>query len=196
MSIHTLIAERKSIRAFSEKEIAEHTLLSLFEAARWAPSSMNDQPWRFIIAQRKEQENFDRMLSCLNDANRIWAKQGAALVVVVAKKQHSNGSVNKYAWHDVGLAVGNLSMQATAQGVYMHQMGGFNAEVATKLFSIPDEYEPVSMIVLGYAGDPNSLPEKLKERELMMRERKLLNQLVFGEKFGIPSALIKLTEGN
>ncbi len=196
MDIHNLIAERKSIRAFSEKEISEKTLTGLFEAARWAPSSMNNQPWRFILAQRKEQENFDRMLTCLNDANRTWAKSGAALMIVVAQKHHANGTLNKHAWHDVGLAVGNLSMQATAQGVYMHQMGGFNSEMATELFSIPDEYEPVSMIVLGYAGDPNSLPEKLKERELMMRERKSLNQLVFGEKFGIPSTLIKLREGN
>lgn len=183
MNIHQLITERKSIRAFSEKAIANETLIRLLEAARWAPSSMNDQPWRFIVANKQTPE-FEKMLDALNESNRVWAKNGAVLLFVITRKEHSNGMPNKYAWHDVGLAIGNLSLQATAEGIFMHQMGGFNSKLALEQFEVPDEYDAVSIIVLGYPGNPETLPEKLKERELKPRERKPLSSLVFSGSFG------------
>ena len=157
MNIHNLITERKSIRAFSTKEIADDVFIRLFEAARWAPSSMNDQPWRFIAARRNDTTaDFNLLLDCLNDSNKAWAKNGAAIALIIAKKHHSNGFENKFSWHDVGLAIGNLSLQAMTEDLYMHQMGGFNADLARTTFEIPDEFEPVSIIVFGYKGDPNA----------------------------------------
>lgn len=183
MRIHQLIEERRSIRAFADKAVSDEVLERLFEAARWAPSSMNDQPWRFIVAGRGT-EPFDKMLQTLNESNRVWAKNGAVMIFVITKKFHSNGMANKYAWHDVGLAIGNLSLQATAEGIFMHQMGGYNSELARTMFDVPEEFEPVSMIVLGYRGDPDTLPERLKERELKQRERQPLSSLVFSGSFG------------
>jgi nitroreductase len=190
MKIHRLIEERKSIRAFADKEIADDVLLKLFEAARWAPSSMNDQPWRFIVA-KKNSDSFYKLLGTLNESNQVWAKNGAALILVVTKKDHSNGSSNKYAWHDAGLAIGNLTLQATAENVYLHQMGGFNTQVAMERFHVPDDYDAVTVIVLGYPGDPEELPKRLKERELKQRERKPLDSFVFSERFGEISELVK-----
>lgn len=192
MNIHTLITERKSIRAFSAKEIADDVFIRLFEAARWAPSSMNDQPWRFIAARKNDSSSdFNKLADCLNDSNKAWAKNGAALALIIAKKHHSNGYENKYSWHDVGLAIGNLSLQAMAEGLYMHQMGGFKADLAKTTFEIPDEFDPVSIIVFGYKGDPNELPERLKELESKLRERKKLSELVFSGQFGQANPLFE-----
>src|SRR5689334_20618528 len=126
-SIHDLIAARKSIRAFSNKPVDDTSFVKLFEAARWASSSRNEQPWRFIAARREEKENFQRILGCLNESNRIWAQHGALLLVVLAKKNFTgHPSPNLHAQHDVGLAVGNLALQATALGIFLHQMGGID----------------------------------------------------------------------
>lgn len=190
MNINRLIRERRSIRAFADKSISDDVMLRLLEAARWAPSSMNDQPWRFIVAFRNSPE-FDAMLQTLNESNRIWASNGAAMIFVITSKEHSNGMPNKYAWHDVGLAIGNLSLQAMEEGIYLHQMGGFNTALALEKFKVPESYDAVSMIVLGYPGDPNQLPERLKEREFKIRERRPLSSLVFSGEFGKSSNLVQ-----
>lgn len=190
MNINRLIRERRSIRAFADKSISDDVMLRLLEAARWAPSSMNDQPWRFIVAFRNSPE-FDTMLETLNESNRIWASNGAAMIFVITSKEHSNGMPNKYAWHDVGLAIGNLSLQAMEEGIYLHQMGGFNTALALEKFKVPENFDAVSMIVLGYPGDPNQLPERLKEREFKIRERRPLSSLVFSGEFGKSSNLVK-----
>src|SRR5215203_3424163 len=146
--IHDLISSRKSIRAFSNQTIDDKSLIKLFEAARWASSSRNEQPWRFITARRDEKENFERTLSCLNESNRIWAQHGAILIVVLAKKNFTvHPALNTHAQHDVGLAIGNLALQATALGIYLRQMGGINYERVREVFDIPDEYEIISIIV-------------------------------------------------
>jgi len=184
-AIHDLISSRKSIRAFSDKKIDDKSLIKLFEAARWASSSRNEQPWRFITARREEKENFERTLACLNESNRIWARHGAILIVVLAKKNFTvHPAPNTHAQHDVGLAIGNLALQATALGIYLRQMGGINYEHVREVFEIPDEYEIISIIAGGFPGNGESLPENLRQRENMPRERKALNELVFEGKFG------------
>ena len=187
--IHELIASRRSIRAFSERRVDDETLIRLFEAARWASSSRNEQPWRFIAA-RKEEAAFQKMLDCVNESNRVWARHGALLVIVLAKKHFTHhSSPNQHALHDVGLAVGNFALQATASGIFLHQMAGINYRKVKADFEIPDEFEIVSIIVGGYPGSPDKLPENFRDRENLPRTRKPLHELVFQEKFGNPGHL-------
>ncbi len=194
--IHELISSRKSIRAFSEKSIDDESLVKIFEAARWAPSSRNEQPWRFIVARKEDKENFQRTLSCLSENNHIWAQHGAILIIVLAKKNFSSHpSPNTHSQHDVGLSIGNLLLQATSMGIFLHQMGGINYENVRILFEVPVEYEVISIIVGGYPGNHESLPENLRERETMPRYRKELSELVFEQKFGNPSSLFVETKG-
>lgn len=192
--IHKLIAQRRSIRAFSDNSIEKELLLQLFEAARWAPSSRNEQPWRFIAARKEDVNAFQRILSSLNENNKLWAQQSAALIMVLAQTNFSGAHQhheNEHAWFDAGLAVANMTLQATALNLFMHQMGGFNAEQAKKEFSIPDNYEPIIIIALGYQGEVESLPENLRERELKPRQRKELGELIYSDNFGTTSNLLE-----
>ena len=183
--IHKFISERKSIRAFADKPIDDEILIKLFEAARWAPSSMNEQPWRFIVSPKDKKNSFEKTLSCLNESNQVWAKYAAVLIVVLAKTNFSDKHVpNIHAFHDVGLAVGNISFQATASNLFIHQMGGIDKEKIRLLFEIPSEYEIVSVIAGGYKGDHGMLPENLQWRESMPRMRKNLDDLIFSDTFG------------
>lgn len=183
--VHELISKRRSTRAFSDRIISDETLLQLFEAARWAPSSFNEQPWRFILARRSDTRAFEAMLDCLNESNRSWAQHGNVFILPVAKLFTTHNHYhNRHAFHDVGLAVANLSLEATAHDIYLHQLGGFHIDKAREHFAIPDEYEPVSIIVLGYAGDISGLPDNLRQREEKPRQRLPLEQLVYSEKFG------------
>lgn len=183
--VHDLIASRKSIRAFGDKEIDDKNFVSIFEAARWASSSRNEQPWRFIAARKKDKESFHRTLSCINESNWQWAQFGAMLIVVLARKNFTSHPVpNNHAHHDVGLAIGNLVLQATSLGIYMHQMGGIDYVKVREVFEVPEEYDVISIIVGGYPGNNDSLPDKLRERELQPRHRKDLKDLVFESKFG------------
>ena len=191
-SIHDLIASRRSIRAFSNNGIDESAFIKLFEAARWASSSRNEQPWRFIAARKEEKENFQRMLDCINESNRIWAQHGAVLIVVLAKKNFTmHPAPNSHAQHDVGLAIGNLALQATALGIFLHQMGGINYQKVRETFEVPEDFEVISIIVGGFPGDHELLPENLKAREKLPRHRKELNELVFEGKFGQESHVFK-----
>jgi len=191
-SIHELISSRRSIRAFSPKGIDDASFIKLFEAARWASSSRNEQPWRFIAARKEDAENFQLALSCINESNRIWAQHGAILIVVLAKKNFTAHPVqNSHAHHDVGLAIGNLALQATALGIFLHQMGGISYHRVREVFEVPEEYEIISIIVGGYPGDKESLPENLRERETMPRLRKELSELVFEGKFGKENPVFK-----
>ncbi|MBK7432215.1 MAG: nitroreductase family protein [Bacteroidetes bacterium] len=197
MTIHNLISKRKSIRAFSEQPIDDETLASLFEAARWAPSSANEQPWRFILAKKEDKEAFVKMQDCLLEGNKIWAKGAAALFITIAKKNFDfNNKANIYSWHDVGLATAMLSVQATELNLYLHQMGGFDHAKAKEVFAIPDDYEAVSIIAVGYEGNPELLPENLRAREVGERKRKPLSELVFSSQFGKENDLFKTTTNN
>ncbi len=178
-NLHPHIRERWSPRAFQNKSVAREDLKALLEAARWAPSSSNEQPWRFIVAAKEDRENFEKVLSTLVEFNQGWAKNAPLLMLAVAKKTSSNGSENRWAKHDVGLSLGSLVFQAAALGLHVHMMAGLEPEKAREVFHIPEEYEALTAVAVGYAGDPNTLPDKLRERELAPRTRKPLAEIAF-----------------
>jgi nitroreductase len=177
--IHPLIAGRRSIRAFAPTFIEPETLASLMEAARWAPSSMNEQPWSFIVATKANQSNFDRLLGCLLEFNVQWAQHAPVLLLSVAKLTFESGELNRHALHDVGQAIANLTFQATVSGLLVHQIAGFDVEKARREFSIPEDYEPVAAAAIGYPGNSAELPEKLRKKDASPRKRKPLTSFVF-----------------
>jgi nitroreductase len=183
--IHPLIASRRSTRAFASTSVLPETLALLMEAARWAPSCMNQQPWSFIVATKANKADFDRLLGCLLEFNVQWAQHAPVLLLSVAKLTfESTGDPNRHAFHDVGQAIANLTFQATVSGLLVHQMAGFNVEKARDEFSIPRDYEPVAAAAVGYPGNPASLPEKLRNKDLSPRTRKPLTTFVFESGWG------------
>ncbi len=188
--IHELLAARWSPYAFDERPVPEAELRSLFEAARWAPSSYNEQPWRYIVATKDDRDQFERVLSCLVEGNQAWAKRAPVLALgIVSLKFERDGKENRAAVHDLGLASGSLVLEATARGLAVHQMIGILPDKARELYGIPDGYEPWTGIAIGYRGDPASLPDALRERDLAPRQRKTLSEFVFRGEWGNPSAL-------
>ena len=188
--IHGLLAERWSPYAFDGRPVAEADLRSLFEAARWAPSSYNEQPWRYIVATRDDPEQFQRLLSCLVEGNQVWAKAVPVLALgVVSLRFARNARDNRAAVHDLGLAAGNLVLEATARGLFVHQMIGILPDKAREIYGIPEGFEAWTAIAIGYRGDPASLPDRLRERDLAARERKPLSEFVFSGKWGNAAAL-------
>jgi len=175
-----LIKNRWSPRAFSSAPIEEEKIMSLLEAARWAPSCYNEQPWNFILFKRENREEFNKILDVLSPRNKLWAKGAPLILLSVAKTTFErNGKTNRHALHDVGAAVTNLTMQATSMGLYIHQMAGFNSEKAQQLFKIPDGYEPVSAMAIGYYGNIEDLPDEFKKSETATRRRKPVSDFVF-----------------
>jgi nitroreductase len=189
--LHEHVRERWSPRAFSDKAVSPQILKSLFEAARWAPSSSNTQPWAYIVATKDDQENFDKILSTMVEFNQGWAKHAPVLAISVAQIKNKEGKPNTYAFHDVGSASAQLTFQAVADGLFVHQMAGFDANKAREVFHIPDDWQAVATIAVGYPGDPNSLPDKLKERELAPRTRKALADFVMTGDWGHTSSFAK-----
>ncbi len=172
------IKNRWSPRAFDNRPISDEELNQLFEAMRWAPSSMNEQPWRIIYA-RKGEAAYDEIVKALMPGNQVWAKDAPVLMVTLVSKYFSrNMTINKSAQHDLGLAIGNLGIQATALDIGLHQMGGFNPAHIKNTFNINDDFDIVTCIALGYFGDPDSLDEHLKQRELAERNRKPIENFV------------------
>jgi nitroreductase len=189
--IHELIRERWSPRAFANRPVEPEKLRSLFEAARWAASSFNGQPWYFIVATKGDAANYKKVLDSFVEFNQGWAKDAPVLALSVAKlKFDHNGEPNRHAYHDVGQAAANLALQAHALGLALHQMAGILPEKARELFEIPEGYEPVAGMALGYPGDPHNLPDQLRERELAPRERKPLDSFVFTGKWGKVSPIV------
>ena len=185
--IHDLIKRRWSPRAFSDQPIEAENLHMLFEAARWAPSSNNEQPWRFICANKDHETEWNRLLACLVEGNRKWAYRAPVLILSVASLNFQDDSTpNRHAFHDTGMAVENLVLQATALGLSTHQMAGFDAEKARADLKIPSGYEPVAMIAVGYPGDPTSLSDQLRERELRPRSRQPISGWTFSGQWGDP----------
>jgi nitroreductase len=189
--IHSLLCRRWSPMAFSNRGVEPWKLSSILEAARWAPSSYNDQPWSFIVATQDDPGPFQRMAECLEEANADWAVNAPVLILAVAHLRFElTNEPNRHAFHDVGLAMANLVVQATVLGLAVHQMAGFDVERVTAAFGIPIDHEPVVISAVGYSGDPRLLPEPLRRRELAPRSRKPLDQLVFSGRWGQPSELV------
>ncbi len=181
--IHELLARRWSPKAFSSRPVEPAKFAQLFEAARWAPSSYNAQPWAFIVATREDAEGYNRLLSTLMDVNRQWAQQAPVLILAVAKLDFNHvARANRHALYDLGQAVAHLTIQATALDLHIHQMGGFDPNAARELFAIPAGYEPVAVLALGY----NEVPPP----ERATRTRKPLTDFVFSGKWGRAAAVV------
>jgi nitroreductase len=186
--VHSIIQNRWSPRAFGDKAVSNQVLRSLFEAARWAPSSSNEQPWAFLVGTKGEPDNFAKVLSTLIEFNQSWAKQAPVLGIAVSKLEFAkNHQPNRNAFYDTGAAVAYLTTEATARDLFVHQMGGFDPEKAKELFQIPNGWEPISAFAIGYAGDHNSLPGPLRDRELSPRSRKPISEFVMSGKWGHPA---------
>ena len=185
-----VLAERWSPYCFEDRPVSEADLLSLFEAARWAASSYNEQPWNYLVATRENSQEFGRLLSCLVEANQAWAKAAPVLVLgVVNLRFAKNNQDNRAAVYDLGLAAGNLVVEATARGLSVHQMIGILPDKAREIYQIPEHFEAWTAMAIGYKADPARLPDVLKERDLTLRQRKPLNKFVFTGHWGQPSPL-------
>lgn len=188
--IHDLLRNRWSPRSFADRPIEPAKLRSLLEAARWAPSSYNEQPWAFLVATRDQPQEYQRLLCCLVEFNQSWAYSAPVLMLAVAHLVFDrNQKENRHAFHDVGLAVGNLTLQATAEGLGVHQMAGILVDKVRQEYGLPADWEPVSGIAIGYPGDPDQLSEQLREREVAPPARKPLSSFVFTGQWGRASDL-------
>jgi nitroreductase len=189
--IEEILRRRWSPRAFSDRLIEPGKLQSLFEAARWAASSFNEQPWNFIVATTQNPEQHARLLSCLVEGNQRWARTAPVLMVSVAKLNFAKtGKPNRHAFHDVGLAVQNMIVEATALGLFVHQMAGFSPEKVREIYGVPDGFEPVAAMAIGYGLAKDELPEAFREFDLGARSRKPVDSFVFQDHWGEVSPLV------
>ena len=178
--VNDLVARRWSPYAFADRPVSEEDLRSLFEAARWAPSSYNEQPWSYIVACREEPAEFARLLSCLVETNQAWARAVPVLALgVTTLLFRRNDKPNRAAQHDLGLASGNICIEATARGLCVHQMIGILPERARELYAIPDGSEALTGIAIGYVAPPDGLPDALRQRDEAPRTRRPLREFVF-----------------
>lgn len=193
--IQSWLSERWSPYAFESRSVSKEDLCSLFEAARWAPSCFNEQPWCYLVATKEEPQEWERLLSCLVEDNQAWAKAAPVLALgVVSLKFALNGKYNRTAAHDLGLAAGNLLVEATARGLSVHQMAGMLPDRARQLYQIPEDHEAWTALAIGYRGDPTTLPEKYQKRDLTPRKRKPIGQFVFGGSWGRTSDVVALRD--
>jgi nitroreductase len=189
--LQDLIASRWSPYAFADRPVSEDDLRSLFEAARWAASSYNEQPWRYILATKANSKEFSRLLSCLVEGNQVWAKAAPVLALGCTNLNFAvNGKPNAAAVHDLGLASATLTLEATARGLFVHQMIGIVPDKARELYQIPAGIQPLTGLAIGYATDPKTLPDSYRDRDLALRKRKPLAEFVFGGTWGAASPLV------
>lgn len=182
------IPDRWSPYAYEPRSVEKAKLQSLFEAARWAASSYNEQPWVFIVALRENQAEFQKALGCLVEANQAWAKDAGVLILTAYSKRFvRNNTPNRVAEHDLGQAAAHLALQATALGLQAHQMAGIDIAKTRATYSIPEGYEPHTAIAVGYAAS-NGDPEMLK-RDHTPRQRKAFSQFVFAGGWNKPADL-------
>lgn len=181
-----LIRDRWSPVCLTSRKIEPEILGSLFEAARWAPSSYNEQPWAFCFATHDQPQEFAAILSCLVEANQEWARNAYGLMISVAKLGFErNGKPNRHAFHDVGLATQNFFLQALSHGIYCHPMAGFDIDKARTVLNIPATHEAVAAIAFGYPPDDiTACPANLQQRDAGARSRKPLSSVVYAGKFG------------
>jgi nitroreductase len=181
MKVIDSILKRHSPRSFDNKNVESNKIELLFEAARWAPSAFNNQPWRFFVAIKNEnQEFYNNALNCLVDFNKSWAQTAPVLILTTVKTTFDhNNEFNKYAFHDLGLAIGNMLNQATEMDLYMHQMAGVKFDKFKELLNLSENIEPVSIIALGYLGKIDDLPVEVQKVEIeKKRVRKSIDEIL------------------
>lgn len=182
--ISDLIRSRKSTRSFASRGIELDKINSLFEATRWAPSSSNEQPWIYIYALPHQKELWDKLFSPLNESNKIWAKDAGLLIASLARKEFTRfGTTNSHALYDLGAANAFLALQAVELGLQVRQIAGFSVERVIENLKVPATFEVGVLMAVGYPGDPESLPENLRQRELAPRERYMQGEFVMNKTF-------------
>ena len=189
--INTLINDRWSPRAFNSKTVENTTLMSLFEAARWAASCNNSQPWRFIIAKSEDKDAHDNAISCFNERNQRWVKNAPVIGFVCAYKLMPNEKPNRTYFYDTGMAMAHFSLQALEHNLYLHQAGGILIDKIIADYSIPAGVDVVCGFGLGYQGEAAILPDELAERELEPRKRNSITEFTFSNSFGESSNIFK-----
>ena len=185
--IHDIIARRWSGRAFNEsKPVPPQVIISLCEAARWAPSSYGDEPWRYLVWDKlADPVPWHLAFSCLAESNQVWVRRAPLLILSLANKNlRHNGSANRFAQHDTGMASMAMVLEAVAHGLMAHQMGGFDSAKIRAEFAIPEEFTCMAMIAIGYPANPDILDGDLKERELASRSRQPLGAHFFTGAWG------------
>ncbi len=188
--VHDLFRDRWSPRAFANRIVSNEDLKAILEAARWAASSYNEQPWRFVVARKSDGPLYEKVLNVLLPFNQAWAKSAPVLIITAAKQTFThNGTPNLHAMHDAGAALAYIALQATALGLRAHAMAGFDRERARTELGIPEGYEPAAAVAIGYLGSPDDLPAPYRERELAPRTRKPLSELAFNGRWDEPLAL-------
>ncbi|MDD3739702.1 MAG: nitroreductase family protein [Bacteroidales bacterium] len=185
MDMLELIKSRRSPRGFFDKQVSEEDLNKIFDAGRWAASSYNGQPWRFIYADKeKNPELYETLLGIMVEFNQAWVKAAPVLILTMVRvKYEHTGEKYLHAWHDLGLAVGNMSIMAQSLGISLHTMGGFDPDKAREELNIPNSLEPVTMIAVGYGGLPGNLPLDIYKMEILPRERKEITEIAFNKPF-------------
>lgn len=189
-SVHDLIRKRWSPRAFSDEPVSTDQLRAVLEAARWAASSSNEQPWRFIVTTKADPAAFQKVLQTLAPGNQVWAEHAPVLIVMAAKRTtSSSGQPNYYALHDTGQALAHLMLEATALGLHAHAMAGFDQEKAREQLHIPEDFALGAAVALGHLGSPENLNEKQRASETSKRQRKPLSEIAFAGDWAKPLAL-------
>jgi len=191
VAVHELIRNRWSPRSFLDRPVPNEILVSLFEAARWAPSCNNSQPWRFIVATSDNDEEYERMQSCVNERNQLWTRLAPVIGFVCAYKMMGNGKPSPTHTYDTGMATAQLLVQATEHGLVAHQMAGVLHDKIRETYAVPEDTDVICGFGLGYQGEASLLPDELAEREVAPRVRQGLTDFVFTGKFGSTSPIIK-----
>ncbi len=187
-----VIRKRWSPYQFSDRRVEPEKLRIILDAARWAANSFNEQPWRYIVATKDNPREYERMLACLNESNQVWARCAPVLMLSFAKRTFThNGHPNRVAWHDVGAASCQLTLQAEALGLRVHQMAGIETGKIPTVYSVPEDFEPIAALAIGYPGENLDVPEHLRQRDNRERTRKPLDQFVFEGTWGQAPSVLK-----
>ncbi|MCC6240070.1 MAG: nitroreductase family protein [Phycisphaerales bacterium] len=192
MDLIPQIRSRWSPYEFSNRPVEAWKIKTILDAARWSANSFNEQPWRYLLATRDQPQELAKLLSCLVESNQTWAKHLPVLMISLAKKTFSrNGKPNRVAVHDVGAAAAQMTMQAEALGLHIHQMAGIEISKIRQLYQVPDDFDPVAAIAVGYPGENPDLHEDYRKKNHAPRHRKPFDEFVFTGSFGKPSEIIK-----
>lgn len=184
--LHELLRDRWSPRAFSDRMIENDKLASLFEAARWSPSGANLQPWGFLFVTKEDSQAHAKLVTTLTERNQRWASNVPLLILTLARRTSEDGRENPWAGYDLGQSVAHLTVQAVSLGLSVHQMGGFDAERARAAFDVPEGHDPVTVVAVGYPGNPDDLPEEFRQREQDPRKRREIEEFVFENRWNNP----------